>query len=650
MFCLQDRLLKIVWLLRQPNVCGEFWNLSQLDDNGALSYDHFRLADSLEGSAAVFLPAGFLEFEDYSDGGFYVSAFSSVCGGADGVAELALSALDEKSAKTQGNVTRDTDALFVKTMREGVKAPRCQGLTRYAIVPYAGIVGGDGIRTHRTRYDEKVHSEQLFGRFARELVLAAGGDIESSSEDVFFAAVEKKMDVFNRVFMSRRLFTALAMVGGEAYLRDQKGISALEEDVEGMAGALIGGMLETGGMNVAALGCDASSSGFVNHSQLAHRKIRDLAFAEAAGGDVAAFDAACVRVKSSLAKDIFASNTRLMRRLTETSLRIEKLGLSALSWAYAEAFRKNKRSPPTYDTIDAGTFAHALSAESGAARLVSDYRDNAIKQSPEDVAKAEKILRGMGDATDEEHGDACKQGGGCHSGMTAKEKDDYFDACKANGGGSYPGMTAKEKADHLDACKANGGCHPGMTAKELAAHLTDAEAGGGNPPGGFDDPLLNKAFADLCQRGQIMEKHRLGSTIFKTVFVLEGGSSLEFFHMRGLVSLCVVVKPHHGRLYEVVAEGKNSARVQLFIPPSSEIVPAGRTGIPIPNSSGTADRSFSHKKMTLLALNNISWDTSKFPVTTEMEEAYDAEVATKEKMQKEKRKEMQKEKRKRRRE
>ena len=132
--------------------------------------------------------------------------------------------------------------------------------------------------------------------------------------------------------------------------------------------------------------------------------------------------------------------------------------------------------------------------------------------------------------------------------------------------------------------------------------------------------------------------------------MLEGGSSLEFFHTRGLVSLCVVVKPHHGRLYEVVAEGKNSARVQLFIPPSSEIVPAGRTGIPIPNSSGTADRSFSHKKMTLLALNNISWDTSKFPVTTEMEEAYDAEVATKEKMQKEKRKEMQKEKRKRRRE
>jgi hypothetical protein len=152
-----------------------------LDDNGALSYDHFRLADSLEGSAAVFLPAGFLEFEDYSDGGFYVSAFSSVCGGADGVAELALSAFEEKSAKTQGNRTRNTDALFVKAMREGVKAPRCQGLTRYAIVPYAGIVGGDGGRTHRTRYDEKVHSEQLFGRFAhgvlvRRRLLCRGGE------------------------------------------------------------------------------------------------------------------------------------------------------------------------------------------------------------------------------------------------------------------------------------------------------------------------------------------------------------------------------------------------------------------------------------------------------------------------------------------
>jgi hypothetical protein len=256
-FCLQDRLLKIVWLLRQPNVCGEFCHLSQLDDNGALSYDHFRLADSLEGSAAVFLPAGYLEFEDHSDGGFYASAFSSVCGGAEGVAELALSAFDEKSAKTQGTVTRDTDALFIKTVREGVKSPRCEGPTRYAILPYAGIVGGDVTRTHITRYDEKVHSEQLFGRFARELVLAAGGDMASSSEDVFFAAVKKKLDVFNRVFLSRRLFTALAMVGGEAYLRDQKGLSALEEDVEGMAGALIGGMLQTGGMNVADLGVRA---------------------------------------------------------------------------------------------------------------------------------------------------------------------------------------------------------------------------------------------------------------------------------------------------------------------------------------------------------------------------------------------------------
>lgn len=436
--------------------------------------------------------------------------------------------------------------------------------------------------------------------------------MESSSEDVFFAAVEKKMDVFNRVFLSRRLFTALAMVGGEAYRCDQKGISALEEDVEGMAGALIGGMLETGGMNVAALGCDASSPGFVPDSQLSHHKIRDLAFAEAAGGDVAAFDAACVRVKTSLAKDRFASNTRLMRRLTETSQRITELDLRALAPADAEAFRKNDRSPPTYDTIDAGTFARALSSESGAARLITDYRADAINQSPEDVAKAEKILRGRGDRTDEEHIDASKQGGGCHSGMTAKEKDDFFDA-----------ITAK------------GGCYPGMKGKELAAHLTAAEAGGGCPPGGFDDPLINKAFADLTQRGKVFGMHRLGSTVFKTVFVLEGGSSLEFFHTQGLVSLRVPVKPHHGRLYEVVAEGKNTATIWIFIPPSSEIVPAGRTGIP--NSSGTADRPFSHQKIALLTLNNISWETSVFTVTTEMEEAYDAEVATKEKMRKAKR-------------
>jgi len=600
-FCLQDRLLKIVWLLRQPNVCGEFCHLSQLDDNGALSYDHFRLADSLEGSAAVFLPAGYLEFEDYSDGGFYASAFSSVCGGADGVAELALSAFDEKSAKTQGTVTRDTDALFIKTVREGVKAPRCEGPTRYAILPYAGIVGGDGTRTHRTRYDEKVHSEQLFGRFARELVLAAGGDMASSSEDVFFAAVKKKLDVFNRVFLSRRLFTALAMVGGEAYLRDQKGLSALEEDVEGMAGALIGGMLQTGGMNVADLGSDASSAEFVPDSQLAHRKIRELAFAEAAGGDVAAFDAACVRVKSTLAKEMFASTPRLMLRLTRTLLRIEKLGLNALSWAYAEAFRKQGRLPPTYDTIDAGTFAHALSAESGASRLVSDYKNDGIDQSPEDMAKAEKIIRGMGDATEEEFADACKQGGGSHSGMTAKEKDEHSDATKA-GGGSHSGMTAKEKDEHSDATKAG------------LRHIA------------------TETVADKAQRAKVFGKHRQGSTVFKTVFVLEGGSSFEFFHFdtQGSVGLYIKVRPHHGRLYEVVAEGKDTAYVSLYIPPSSEIVPAGRTGI----LNKGYNLPFSHQKITLLSFNNIGWETSKFTVTTEMVEAYDAELATKQKMQK----------------
>tara|TARA_B100000767_G_scaffold260574_1_gene271366 strand:- start:840 stop:1661 length:822 start_codon:yes stop_codon:yes gene_type:complete len=257
--------------------------------------------------------------------------------------------------------------------------------------------------------------------------------------------------------------------------------------------------------------------------------------------------------------------------------------------------------PPTYDTIDAGTFAHALSAESGAPRLVSDYKNDGIDQSPEDMAKAEKIIRGMGDATEEEHADACKQGGGSHSGMTAKEKDEHSDVSKANGG-THSGMTAKEKDEHSDAIKA------GMRH------------------------IATKTVADLAQRAKVFGKHRQGSTVFKTVFVLEGGSSFEFFHFdtQGSVSLHIKVRPHHGRLYEVVAEGKDTAYVSLYIPPSSEIVPAGRTGI----LKQGYNLPFSHQKITLLSFNNISWETSKFPVTTEMVEAYDAELATKQKMQK----------------
>lgn len=100
-----DHSLHIIWRLRQPGICDEFRALSELDDNGELPYGSFRGADSLEASASVFLSDGFLNFEDYSDGGIYVSAFAAECGVHVDVVEVALDAFEADSKATQCTAT-----------------------------------------------------------------------------------------------------------------------------------------------------------------------------------------------------------------------------------------------------------------------------------------------------------------------------------------------------------------------------------------------------------------------------------------------------------------------------------------------------------------------------------------------------------------
>ena len=416
-----ERLLKMIWLLRQPEVCPEFRELTDLNDAGELNFNTFRLADSLEGSAQVFLPDGFMNFEDYTGGGFYVTALAAECGDVDRVVEVALGALEDKSQTVASRTC--TDGTFVRAVREGVKAPsggnaRCGGNARYALLPYSGVVFADG-RNHTTRFEEKARSEQLFGRFGRELVLAAGGDAAASSNDAFFAEVEKKMAVMNRVFMSRRLFDALAIIGGDAYRRDDVGISALEEDVEGMVAALTGGMIEQGGLNVSLLGCEAGvgvdgeSRGKLSRGddgRAAWRLIREVAFTEAAGGDDAAFDAAHARVKTSLAKEVFARDERLKRRLVDMLERIEKEGLDVLASADAKAFRAQSRAPPTFEDMEAGTFARALSAVGGR------------KAGKKNLAKQAAVNAAMSAEERLAHAKRSKVGGGCHAAMSAEEK------------------------------------------------------------------------------------------------------------------------------------------------------------------------------------------------------------------------------------
>ena len=579
-----ERSLYIIWLLRQPGVCEEIRALSELDDNGALRYDAFRGADSLEASASVFLPDGFLRFEDFSGGGFYASAFAAECGDDNGVVEPALC---ELSKRAQANT-----AIFIEAAREGVEEKR----KPVAVIPYAGIVGGEG-RDHVRRYEEKVRSDQLFGRFGRELVRAAGGDIESSSDDDFIAAAKTKLAVHNRVFMSEPLFIALAMLGGEAYRRDGKGITAIEQDVEGIVCALIGGMIKTGGLNVLHLGCEGERvSELYCDARFAFGFMRDVAFAKEVGGDADAFEAEYARVKTTLAKDVFSDNLRMMQRLAATSTLLKEEGLDVLAKADATAFLL-KSACPTYDTIDAGTFSRAVAAENGrkggsvSAKLVRDYCDPEVKQTEEDERNAKKIMS---------------------SGIPAGK------------------MTGAAKRAHMEAAEAGGGSTPGkMTGDAKRAHADNCEAGGAYPAG------KRKSNEDILRSmiGRFIKKEEDGSPIAVSrvnvrtysentyTFYASRDASLEDYKA---VCFQLTREERHRELYDIMCtSGANKPTYVLPLSNDSRCEGVAIGGV----FSRGAWRGWSSEAYSNLTTEGVTWSVEDVLITDDMVRAHKLEKA-----------------------
>ena len=612
----------IIWLLRQPDVCEEIRALSELDDNDALRYDAFRGADSLEASASVFLPDGFLNFEDFSDGGIYASAFAAECGDDNGVVEPALCAVEKKSkAKRSKRARAKNAAIFIKAAREGVKEMK-KKRKPVAVIPYAGIVGGEG-RDHATRYMEKVRSDLLFGRFARELVRAAGGDIESSSDDDFIAAAKTKLAVHNRVFMSEPLIIALAMVGGEAYRRDGKGITAIERDVEGIAGALIGGMIKTGGLNVYELGCEAERvSGLYTDARFAFGFMRDIAFAKAVGGDADAFEAEYARVKTTLAKDMFLPDQRLMQRLAATSVLLKEVGLKALAQADAKALARRER--PTYDTIDAGTFSRALAAECGrkggsaSAKLVRDFKDPKVKQSKKNKRKAKKIIFS-----------------GIPAGkMTGDAKRAHMEAAEAGGGTPAGAMTGDAKRAHTEACVAGGGPPAGaMTGDAKRAHMEACEAGGAPPAGArlSDKDVLHQMI------GRFIKKEKDGSPIAVSRLTVRTDSenTYTFYASRDAslkdykaFYLSDVTPERHRELYDIVCT--SGAKVTNFVLPLSN--DSRCEGVAIGGSwsfrrGRGAWRGWSLAAYSNLKKKGVTWSVEDVLITDDMVRAFELEMA-----------------------
>jgi hypothetical protein len=310
---------------------------------------------------------------------------------------------------------------------------------------------------------EKMQSMQLFGRHARAAVgviaserraevdadvyrdfltaLAADGDDADDDDDEeeddewsstavdddgdntlsyeeLYDAVQSRLGVFNKIIGTKRVFTAVSHVVGDAYLALGRKLSAMEADFEASIAAATGSMIERGGTNVAPPGClpksDPRRSEPMPLARGAFRLMIDDAFEEMRrrGNDVDTFEEAYVDVLGRKAKTVFAKDPELLRRLVALATLVEKDGVvEVLAKADAKALVEKA---PTYDDMDAGTFARGLCAMAGrkgaetCARQLAEYFSG--DASPAVIKAVENRLNGMGGRTRLEHSASIKLG------------------------------------------------------------------------------------------------------------------------------------------------------------------------------------------------------------------------------------------------
>jgi hypothetical protein len=426
---ISDEFLGHIWIMRE--VDPGFKALTDLDEKGRLPYAGPCGGNSLADIEKAYLPDHFLNADDYAPGrsAFYATVFAQKI-----EAQMAtLDAMDAEQKKTIWDLTFIDAARAVA--EELVKEYLCVG-TRYA---------GHSDRNALVRLLEKIKSMQLFGRHARAAVgviasgCRAGVDADVLREflsalaadsaldpmlDVdgdntlsygeLCEAVKPSMAIFNKIIATKRVFRAVSRIVGDAYLALGRGLSAMEEDFEAFIAAATGSMIERGGTNVALLGClpkkDPRRCEGVPLSRAAFRLMRDDAFSEMepSGYGLDEFEKAYEKVKGRLAREVFADDDELLRRLAAVDALVRKHGVQVLAAADAEAHEgKENVAPLTYNDMHAGTFARALSAMAGQkgaekrAEMFAEYFSGNASQKV--IRAVETWLNGMGWRTPEEH-------------------------------------------------------------------------------------------------------------------------------------------------------------------------------------------------------------------------------------------------------
>lgn len=254
---LSDEFISFIWICLQDEVCPEIQMILKLDSNGEFPYAKPCGGKSLDSCLNNHLPHGFLERTAFAPGrsGFYSQGFAQSCLALKQSLEI-LESKQSNDDKFKGNARHNADMLLAKQHE-------------YIFTPYAGHTE----RNSETRLVEKLISPQLFGRFARasasvifnnrrgDALDADGDDDEDADGDdlsyeaIVDIAAESELAVVNRIFATKRFFTAVALIAGKGYRALGRGLSDMNADFEAMVSALTGSMVERGGTNVQLLGC-----------------------------------------------------------------------------------------------------------------------------------------------------------------------------------------------------------------------------------------------------------------------------------------------------------------------------------------------------------------------------------------------------------
>ena len=209
---------------------------------------------------------------------------------------------------------------------------------------------------------------------------------------------------------------------------------------------------------------------------------------------------------------------------------------------------------PTYHTMDAGTLARALAAAAG-------------RKGGRKTAQMCSDFHNPAITQPKKTADKAKK---ILGGTGGRSVDEHIDAS----------MGGRTDAEHIDACM-----------------------------GGRSD--------DEHRKGIIFGIYKREGKVYKTMFVSEGESSIDFYTSLPVSEwVKITVSSKHGWLYDLLDAGKNKKTVQLTLTLSNQLEPVRRS-------------EFSHLKMAFMNDNNIRWDTVQIKIDAKMLEEYEAEKATK---------------------